>query len=686
MRARIRLHVGLATAYSIATLLLIAGIVGYLFYSASQLAVATATKSMEDVAADVERSVTTLFAPVGRSVRTTAFLVQDGHIDFTADEGRLHLFRLLRAMPEVTSIYVAFAHHGQFSQVARNPLAEGDNPERLGTYLVRKIDIAPAAFRERQFSIWHYFSETEIKGKPFDPRQRPWYARAVERTGLALSDPYVFASTGRTGLTVSQRVRNDNDEVIAVVGADITLDGLSHYLAEKTVGANGRVFIIDHSGEVIVGAETEAGDDDGDLAAGVDGAIRHYLETRDESFRVGGDRTFLASFRPFPREFGQAWSIGVLADRAELIGGIRQSTIKTVGFSLLYALIAIAGMAVLSQRITAPLRRVISETRRIRQFELDGEFSLRSPIAEIDNLAQSVANMKSGLRSFKAFVPVDLVQSILSSGKSMEIGGEMRAATLMFTDIEGFSSKSEALPADVVFKDLSTYFGAMSQCVTETGGTVDKFIGDAVMAFWNAPQRDPDHTLHACRAALACATWENGQTGDAQGNPSLFPTYTRFGIHVGQVFVGNVGSDSRMQYTALGTDVNLASRLEGLNKKYGTRILVTDPVAERVQEQFHLRLVDVTVPAGTSTQLRIHELIAEKGSDDPALMARLADWQQVMTLYLARDWPAARDAVTSFVANWPDDPVAVRYQERIETFVANPPPEDWDGSFVQTDK
>jgi len=157
-------------------------------------------------------------------------------------------------------------------------------------------------------------------------------------------------------------------------------------------------------------------------------------------------------------------------------------------------------------------------------------------------------------------------------------------------------------------RQTSRYFTALTEAFLAEGGTVDKFIGDAVMVFWNAPHPQPDHVERACRAVLS-GKKANEQLNiqfEAEGLP---PFITRFGIHVAEAVVGNLGSNERMEYTALGTAVNLASRLEGLNKEYGTAILVSEQVYSRVQNRFQFRSIDTVIAKGMTTKTRVYALV-----------------------------------------------------------------------------
>ena len=292
-------------------------------------------------------------------------------------------------------------------------------------------------------------------------------------------------------------------------------------------------------------------------------------------------------------------------------------------------------MAILyvSGSLTRPLKRIVNETKRIRQFELSGGAGVHSRIVEINELANALDAMKAGLRSFGAYIPKAVVRNIVSSGRDTGIGGERRELTILFTDIQDFTRRSETMPAEEVFDQLSAHFTALSRCIFDRGGTVDKFIGDSVMAFWNAPVADPDHAANACYAVLRCAAVNDALNVElqARGYP---PMRTRFGLHTGDAAVGNVGSADRMQYTALGAQVNMASRVEGLNKRYGTQLLATGSVEEQVRERFLFRPVDLVVPAGTSQIVALFELLGSK-DDGPdaasaAAIAACEEWSEAI--------------------------------------------------------
>lgn len=601
-------------------------------------------------------------------------------------------------------MYVGFEDNGAFYHI-RNVTKE---TTRLGPknakpiagtrYSLRLLDDSSGQMADNYvyLSDWDKIVGVDQGPVNYDPRERPWYKIAVENKHISVSDVYIFSGSGKPGITVSQAAVNDNGSIIATVGVDISLDDLTRYLDRKKIGSRGRTVILDEKGQVIVqsGAGEKTNEGSGALSdRDVEQAINHHKTHGETSFTIDGANTVMATFLPFPNNFENDWVIGVIADRDEFVADINQATFRTLVVGLLIVLGSIIVATFLSKRLTSPLRQIVEETRRIREFDLAGTFALRSNIIEINDLALAIKAMRHSLRSFGAYVPKTLVRSIVSSGSSVEIGGQHQQITLLFSDIQSFTNKSENMAPSTIFEELSNYFSVMTDAIGKHHGTVDKFIGDAIMAFWNAPVEDNDHPANGCRAALACLAAGRllNETALRDGYSGMLPVTTRFGLHTGEVMVGNVGSDDRMQYTALGASVNLASRIEGINKQYGTNLLITAAVAKQVTGQFLLRPVDVIQPVGTSLPIAIFELFGELDADasftaTDQQRSFCSLWQACFLRYEQRDWNQAALMFKDFARTYPDDKLAALYIERCNAFIAKPPPADWDGVQVYDTK
>lgn len=275
--------------------------------------------------------------------------------------------------------------------------------------------------------------------------------------------------------------------------------------------------------------------------------------------------------------------------------------------------------------------------------------------------------------AFAKYVSPDVVEQMIAHPERLRLGGERRELTLLFSDLAGFTSISEKLPPEGVTRLINAYLTEMTRVVMSERGTVDKFIGDAVMAFWGAPLDDPEHALHAVRAAIAMqAAMDRLQPFYREMGVSNVGL--RIGVHSGPAIVGNMGSEDRFDYTALGDTVNLASRLEGINKAFGTRILLSESSAEQLRERIPLRPVDRVRVKGKNEAVRLFT-----PCDDRELIGLT---EAALAAYRAQDWGAARRAWAAVLAHAPDDSLPPVFLGRIAHFEAEPPGEGWDGSVA----
>ncbi|HNV70538.1 MAG TPA: adenylate/guanylate cyclase domain-containing protein, partial [Candidatus Ozemobacteraceae bacterium] len=287
---------------------------------------------------------------------------------------------------------------------------------------------------------------------------------------------------------------------------------------------------------------------------------------------------------------------------------------------------------------------------------------------------------------FQRFVSADVVQYMIDNPDKVAPGGQRVELTVFFSDVAGFTSISEMLTPEELVVLLNEYLGAMTDILFEFGGTLDKFIGDAVMCFWNYPRAQEDHAVRACLCAIRMQEKiRELQIGWAKrGLPKVS---ARAGINTAQVVVGYMGSEkAQMNFTCMGDGVNLASRLEGANKEYGTDLMVSDACYQKAKHKVTARFLDFLAVKGKKEPVKVHNLVCEKGKEPPDWEEFISMYDKAIKLHLDRQWDEAIATFEALLARWPEDGPSKTYIHRCKEYKENPPPENWDGSYHLTHK
>jgi len=287
-------------------------------------------------------------------------------------------------------------------------------------------------------------------------------------------------------------------------------------------------------------------------------------------------------------------------------------------------------------------------------------------------------------KAFSRYVSSQLVSELLKDQGRLKLGGEKRVITVIFTDIRGFTTMSEKLPPEKLVTLLNEYLNPMTTIVLEEEGMLDKYIGDAIMALFNAPLNTPDHPKRACNVAIKMITMlkELNVTWAAQGYPRID---IGVGVNSGEAVVGNMGSELRFDYTGIGDTVNLASRLEGMNKIYGTSIIVSEFTYASVKDEFLFRELDLVRVKGKYKPVAIYELMAA-GQGSSVLCEVSAEFGKGLTMFRARRFEEAKEVFEGIFKDHPDDAPSALYIGRCAEYIAVPLPEDWDGVYVAKSK
>lgn len=287
--------------------------------------------------------------------------------------------------------------------------------------------------------------------------------------------------------------------------------------------------------------------------------------------------------------------------------------------------------------------------------------------------------------AFQYYLTPSVVEQMLKNPEKLKLGGEKKDLTVLFSDIRGFTSISERMAPESLVKFLNEYLTKMTDIVFKYDGLLDKYIGDALMAIWGAPLDQPDHARRACFTALEMVEELRvlQEKWAAEGMPRLD---IGIGINAGPMVVGNMGSERRFNYTVMGDSVNLGSRLEGLNKLYGTNVIVSEMTYERVRDEILGRELDSVRVKGKHQPVKIYELLARRAEVSAEQQALTEEFNSALAEYKKRNWDQALQTFQSLLTRHPHDGPTKLYVERCQTLLRNPPPLDWSGVYTLTTK
>ena len=627
-------------------------------------------------------NVTRLLNPLVSTARSAAALMRDKPDYFRDARSVDYLYEIVASNDAVYSAYAAF-EDGSFRQVRRSVKgAPVLGKEVLPTVQLvdRFIDGSkgPKAVDSYRFhSSWGAVVGKDSGAATYDPRVRSYYKDALAKKSVNVSNVYVFASSGELGITIAAPIYA-NDQTIGVFAIDITLNTLSKYLSDNRVTDNSVTIIADEVGGVVAHPSLEmavvkkdSGLVQNNLYKMPDDRVLAALAERLRSglprfhFHAGPQNAeYIGVFFPFPKDFNKPWELLIIIPTNDLVGAIESTNRALLLFGFIALLLQVALIYRFSRSIARPMEQLAIDVTNIQEFQFDKVVEVNSSVEEVRTLANSVYRLRRVLESFSSYVPRAMVRQLMSSGVGTQLGVESRFLTMFFTDIEGFSTLSESEPSQQLLPRVSEYFSNVTGAVEREKGTVDKYIGDAVMAFWGAPLRVDDHVYLACVAAVRAQRAMKASNAQWAAQ-KLAPLNVRIGIHCDSVLVGNVGSKERLSYTVMGDGVNVAARLEGMNKELGTWICVSHAVYRAAGERLWLRPIDTITVKGRKGELLVYELMAIKGADaDVGGTAQEIDLcvatVDAFAIYSGGDLVGALAAYQDILQRYPADPVAVR--------------------------
>jgi class 3 adenylate cyclase/ABC-type nitrate/sulfonate/bicarbonate transport system substrate-binding protein len=602
---------------------------------------------------------------------------------FRTEQSNDLLYRALTSATYIDAAYVSFedGYHRVVTRIdADRRRADPKIPTTANWHAshIDAISFALLRLRHRVFyDIWPHQVGKYSAGTEIDIRTLPGYQSAKTTRTLAVTEPSVNPDTGFPIISLRLPIFR-GVEFIGCASANITVDVLSRFLDQRRVSARSTTLVADRaSGKIIAFPDrkksvriengalkvaTLSDIDDPDVQEAHRQRSRNGVDRFVFQSPVSGE-DFIAAFASLPSGFGQPWQVITLTPIDDFIGTLKRTNRLTMAIIIGLALIELFFIYFASQRLSRPVENVSLQLQAIEGLNFDTPTRSPSNIQEIAKLESAAALLRTSLRSFSSFVPLDVVRQLIKSGIPLTLGVEPRMLTMFFSDLENFSSHSETLAPDDLLSQISTYLEEVTSAIALEGGTVDKFIGDGVMAFWNAPVERPDHILRACAAAVRAArrmervkdVWE------AEGRPRI---NIRIGLNCANVLVGNIGSSSRLSYTALGDGVNVAARLEGINKRFGTTICISDSVYNQANADILTRPIERVQVKGRKSEFMIYELLAIRNSEDPDLRVRdsdekLCELTRLASLaFQAGDFSAAEQAYRRLLQEFPDDGLA----------------------------
>jgi adenylate cyclase len=571
---------------------------------------------------------------------------------------------------------------------------------------IRMVEVKHDASHADELRVDYYqpvpgdiqFLNRELSTSAFRADAQSWY-RAADAAEAAVWSETTDTPVGALPAIAISNKLTVYGHYLGVMMVAIDLDRLARFLTALKVTRHGRAFILEPGDKVLSAASVASGASGWqDLASLKDplsaaigkalgqGKVRLDGMSAARSIEVMGGSSGLTHYVTFTPLPFRHWVVATVIPAEDILGDIPAATRRLYMLVVGLVLVVSAIGALVSLRlISRPIASIAAQMRQIEHFHLETLTYRPSRLRELDDLSRALKLMGTGLSAFRKYLPADLVEILIKEGIEAKPGGKPQPLTVLFTDLAGFTGLTEAMP-DKIVEILGDHLDFMSRIVAAHAGTVDKFIGDSVMAFWNAPTSNPQHALSACKAALACRDAfrrsEAGMQAISSGKVGL-----RIGVNSGESLVGNIGSRDRLNYTAIGDAVNIASRLESLNKRYGTEILIGEATAEAAGPDLVLRRVDQVAVYGRRGGIAVYELLGlADARESLGDLTWVAHYDEGFARYLRRDFEGAVAAFREADAARGRDEPARRMILRCRRYIDQPPAADWDGTDTADSK
>lgn len=692
----------MARTYSIRTVLMILmigeiivaiGITGWLWYDNGKASVRSLTiDRCKEISSRVENQITNLLDTAKSTAAAQIDLLNTGSLDTNSQEGRKKLLAyqlsFLQRNEYLTSIGVGFSN-GRFLGIQREP---DQSLQEL--------------FSEsgEDFLYEKNLDKKVTKTSRFVLSSRPWFQNAIEKRRAGWTKIYPFAGTPvQLGASAYDILEEPDSTISAVALCDITLGPIDDFLRTLSITKRGRSAVFETNGQLIAISQGRSLKRDGGedptrllvrdcsdplisetvIALERDlGPISKWPNSGSNEIETKSGKT-LTIWKTIRSIDNIDWISLIAVPAVDLVAGISERT-RWTGFAFLaLILLTIPIVWRTAWGITRPVRELNNDMKRITKFEIDGDTGRPSRITELNQMQTRMEGMRHALASFEKYVPSRVVRQLVTEDRVAVPGMDPATACVYFSDVVGFTTIAETLSPENLVLLGGEYLEEMSHQVLEEKGIVDKFIGDAIMAFWIAEVDGNRVTASACRAALKsqASLIEKRKDWEKRNLPQL---KARIGLHTGPVLVGNIGSNNRLNYTVFGDTVNLASRLEGLNRIYGTDIIISEEVANIVSNEMHCRILDHVSVKGRRTGGTIFQLVCEADQATDSQIKVADQHKEALKFYKDGQFEKAQSQFEEILVTFPEDKPAYTMHQRCKQLCLHPP-ENWTG-FASLDR
>jgi len=513
------------------------------------------------------------------------------------------MYEYLKESKYLSSMYIA-NKNGDFLQVRNYP--------KLAT---RKIIHKNNTFED----IWKYrdqnFITKDIKiiYDTFDARKRIWY-KNVRKDKIFISTPYMFESTNELGITISFAKFDETGKKIFVVAADISLKSLNKFLKEQAIKLEGDIALISSTYSII--SDTKSKDmsnisksiyDKNINTITINASKIYFNNKKEKNITDIQNNKYIFSGNDFKIDTNSFWHLIIVIPENKILGNVKQALLETMFISFIILILFILISIKIANTISKPISMLSKDLQELKELNLDINIDNSSSIKEINDAQNSLLLLQNGLKYFSKYMPSDLVKILIKNNKELKIGGVDKNLAIMFTDIENFTTICESSKPEDLTAQLAVYFELINKIISKHNGTIDKYIGDAVMAFWGAPIDIENPVNKSVLAAIEIQKeleilnnkWQK------ENKPQL---KTRIGVHYGKAIVGNIGSIQRMNYTIIGDSVNIAARLEAVNKNYNTYLMISQEVQSIIKNDFKTEFIDSIKLKGKNTITNIYTI------------------------------------------------------------------------------